>query len=147
MILVTSSNYVTRNYSVSVSVLHYQQLVASRLVHATTGGVVECSVPLGTGCSLLSVELSEVSNRVLSGKSFVPACKYILTRWYVCLFVYLSEGCKPEFWIGRSGGAAKNVRHSVCQSVCLSVCLSQAPWPGSPVPSLQSPVLFCSPLS
>ena len=33
--------------------------------------------------------LSEVSNRVLSGKSFVPACKYILTRWYVCLFVYL----------------------------------------------------------
>jgi hypothetical protein len=32
---------------------------------------------------------SEVSNRVLSGKSFVPACKYILTRWYVCLFVYL----------------------------------------------------------
>jgi len=27
---------------------------------------------------------SEVSNRVLSGKSFVPACKYILTRWYVC---------------------------------------------------------------
>jgi hypothetical protein len=25
----------------------------------------------------------------------------------------MSEGCKPEFWIGRSGGAAKNVRHSV----------------------------------
>ena len=32
-----------------------------------------------------AVCISEVSNRVLSGKSFVPACKYILTRWYVCL--------------------------------------------------------------
>ena len=30
---------------------------------------------------------SVTENRVLSGKSFVPACKYILTRWYVCLFV------------------------------------------------------------
>jgi hypothetical protein len=57
------------------------------------------------------------------------------------MFVCLSEGCKPEFWIGRSGGAAKNA----CPSFCLSVCLSQsqAPWPGSPVPSLQSPVIFC----
>jgi len=38
---------------------------------------------------MLSATQSEVSNRVLSGKSFVPACKYILTRWYVCLFVCL----------------------------------------------------------
>jgi len=44
------------------------------------------------------------------------ARKYVLTSWY-CNSVILSEGCKPEFWIGRSGGAAKNVRHSVRPSV------------------------------
>jgi hypothetical protein len=66
------------------------------------------------------------------------------------MFVSLSEGCKPEFWIGRSGGAAKNVRHSVRPSVCLSVCLSV---PGSlarvasPQTSVPSPFLFPPELS
>jgi hypothetical protein len=47
------------------------------------------------------------------GESFFfplyQARKYVLTSWYCNSFI-LSEGCKPEFWIGRSGGAAKNVR-------------------------------------
>ena len=48
---------------------------------------------------------------------------------------------------GLEGRQKMSVRHSVSLSVRPSVCLSRAPWPGSPVPSLQSPVLFCSPLS
>jgi hypothetical protein len=38
-----------------------------------------CSLALHFCCC----PVSEVSNRVLSGKSFEPACKYILTRWDV----------------------------------------------------------------
>ena len=62
--------------------------------------------------SLVVGASSEVSNRVLSGKSFVPACKYILTRWYVCPRVVtrvLERGC---------GGP----RICLTPSVCLSVC-------------------------
>jgi hypothetical protein len=78
--------------------------------------------------SLVVGASSEVSNRVLSGKSFVPACKYILTRWYVCPRVVtrvlvwgcggaenLSEGCKPECWKGESRGGRQ------CPWVCLFV--------------------------
>jgi len=60
--------------------------------------------------------------------------------------VRLSEGCKPEFWIGRSGGTAKNARHSVSQSVCLSVPGSLARV-ASPQSSLPSPFLFPPELS
>jgi len=108
------------------------------------------------------------------GESFFfplyQARKYVLTSWYcprvvnpssglgglegrqkmsvilsVSQFVCLSEGCKPEFWIGRSGGAAKNVRHSVRLSVSQSVSLSV---PGSLArvassqTSVPSPFLF-----
>jgi hypothetical protein len=45
----------------------------------------------------------------------------------------LSEGCKPEFWIGRSGGAAKNARHSVC--LCVPGSLARVASPQSSVPS------------
>ena len=80
------------------------------------------------------------NRRVVRGQSPSP----LTGMFFFFLRIFLrpgimSEGCKPEFWIGRSGGAAKNVRHSVRHSVCRSVCLSQAPWPRSPVPRLQSP--------
>jgi len=85
---------------------------------------------------------SEVSNRVLSGKSFVPACKYILTRWYVCPRVV-----NPSSGLGGLEGRQKM---SVILSVCLSVRLSV---PGSlarvasPQTSVPSPFLFPPELS
>ena len=81
----------------------------------------------------LSLSLSEVSNRVLSGKSFVPACKYILTRWYVCLFVYLFICPRVVNPSSGLGGLEGRQKMSVILSVILSVRLFVCPrLPGGP---------------
>ena len=52
----------------------------------------------------IAVDESKVSNRVLSGKSFVPACKYILTfGMFIYIFV-CSRDLNPSSGNGGSGG-------------------------------------------